>query len=135
MAAGSNVMKLLGVVPNDVVLSVHGTKTKVNIILKNAVIVKNLGPSVLIGEPGKMDNNIVTFPKQKLIQLVDIYGRNIKLPYHSLVGPPVMEYQPFSVKQNIVLYPGETLHIPVPPSMQCNAVSATLRRDYTFNRS
>ena len=62
MAAGSNSMKLLGVIPSDIVLKVQDSKSAVQIILKHAVVVKNLGPNILIGEPGKMDNNIITLP-------------------------------------------------------------------------
>ena len=100
MAAGSNVMKLLGVVSDDVVLQVCDSKTPIRITLKNAVVIKNLGSSVLIGEPGKFDNDIVTYPRQKLIQLNDINDRVIKLPYHSRRGSPGQHYQAFQVKTN-----------------------------------
>ena len=63
--------------PNDVELIVYETKIPIKIVLKKAVIVKNLGPNVLIGEPAKMDDNIRTLPKDKLIQLQDIrFGNN-----------------------------------------------------------
>ena len=94
VAAGSNVMKLLGVVPYDIEFNVYESKTPVKIVLKKAVIVKNLGPNILIGEPGKMDNNIITLPKQKLIQLKNIYGKNVQLPYRSHNGTPKQHYQP-----------------------------------------
>jgi len=42
MAAGSNVMSLLGVVPSDIELLVYETKPPVKLILKNAVVVKTL---------------------------------------------------------------------------------------------
>ena len=62
MSAGSNVMKLLGVVPNDIELTVCESSKPIKILLRNAVVVKNLGPNILIGEPGKMDNDIITIP-------------------------------------------------------------------------
>ena len=93
----------------------------VEIVLKNAIVVKNLGPNVLIGEPGKMDNEIVTFPSQKLIQLRTNSGRLIKLPYHSRSGKPLKSHQAFSLKQSEILYPNDVLKIPIPAYMQCNA--------------
>ena len=107
IAAGSHVMKLMGVIPSDVILRVQDSKAEILLVLINAVVVKNFGPNVLIGEPGKLDNNIVTFPKQKLIQIADIQGNYVHLPYHSHRGEPLLPYQPHTVKQNVVLYPQE----------------------------
>ena len=129
MAAGSNLMKILGVVSNDVVLDVYDTKSQVKITLKNAVVVKNLGSDILIGEPAKYDNNIVTFPREKLIQLQDVHHQVIKLPYHSRRGHPGLHYQSYRVKTPTTLYPGQELKILIPPSMQCKKINVTFRRD------
>ena len=133
MSAGSNMMKLLGVVPTDVVLDVCDTSTPAKITLKNAVVVKNLGSSILIGEPAKFDNDIITYPRQKLIQLSDVNGQKVKLPYHSRRGAPGIHYQAFKVKANTTLLPNQELIIPIPPSMQCNKVSVTFRRDFPIS--
>ena len=133
MGAGSNVMKILGVVIGDVHLYVCDSKTPVKIILKDVIVVKNLGSSVLVGEPGKCDNNIITFPRQKLIQLTDIHSGVVKLPYHSRRGPPPQHYQAQQMKNRTTLYPGQQIEIPVPPSMQCNAVSVTMRRGFEIS--
>ena len=128
MSAGSNVMRLLGVVPSDIELLVYESKTPIKIILKNAVVVKNLGPKILIGEPAKMDNHIRTLPKQKLIQLVDVSGKWVQLPYRSHRGTPAQKYQAYAVKTDTILYPAESMQIPIQPSMQCSAVSVTMRK-------
>ena len=133
MAAGSNIMKLLGVVPNDILLQVCDSSSPITIRIKNAVVVKNLGSNVLIGEPGKFDNNIITYPRQKLIQLTDNHGRVVKLPYHSRRGAPGQHYKAYQVKTNTTLYPNQHLKIPVPPSMQCSNVNVTLRRDFVVS--
>ena len=109
MSAGSNIMKLLGVVPDDITLNVYDSNIPVKIVLRNAVVVKNLGPHVLIGEPGKMDNDIITIPRKKLIQLKNVHGKTIQLPYRSRQGSPLQQYQAFVVKQNTTLYPGDEL--------------------------
>ena len=132
MSAGSNVMRLLGVVPSDIELLVYESKTPIKIILKNAVVVKNLGPKILIGEPAKMDNDIRTLPKQKLIQLVDVSGKWVQLPYRSHRGTPAQKYQAYAVKTDTILYPADSMQIPIQPSMQCSAVSVTMRKPYNF---
>ena len=89
-----------------------------------------MGPNVLIGEPAKMDNNIRTLPKEKLVVLETIYGGTVQLPYQSHCGPPKLNYQAFVVKHNTTLYPGEEIKIPIQPSMQCDAISITPRKNY-----
>ena len=133
VAAGSHTMKILGVVIGDVQLYVCDSKTPVKIKLKDVIVVKNLGSNVLIGEPGKVDNDVITFPRQKLIQLTDIHGGVIKLPYHSRRGPPPQHYQAHQLKNRTTLYPGQEIDIPIPPSMQCNAVNITMRRDFSIS--
>ena len=133
MSAGSNPMKLLGVVPYNIKLKVQNTNSDIEIVLKRAVVIKNLGPNVLIGEPGKVDNDIITFPKQRLIQLTDVSGRKIKIPYHSHTGKPSLNHHPYSVKRTTIIYPQEIFHIPIPPSMQCNAINVTMRRGFSLD--
>ena len=133
LAAGSNVMTLLGVVQDDINLNVCDAIAPVIIKLKHAVVVKNLGSSILIGEPGKYDNNIVTFPRQKLIQLLDVNNCIVKLPYKSRRGSPGLNYQSFQVKCHTTLYPEEEIDIPIPPSMQCKKVNVTMRRDFAIS--
>ena len=132
MAAGSNVMKLLGVVVDDIQVNVFNTSPPVILTLKNAVVIKNLGSNILIGEPGKMDNDIVTFPREKLIKLININGEAVKIPYHSRKGQPAQNYKACQVKSQTTLYPGDQINIPIPPSMQCNKINVTLRRDFSF---
>ena len=80
-----------------------------------------------------MDNNIITRAKQKLIQLADVYGRSVRLPYQFRRGSPLSTYQAYTVMNDTVIYPQENLLVQVPPSMQCNAVNITLRKEFSFS--
>ena len=53
--------------------------------LGKVIIVKNLGVSLLVGEPGKNDNAIITIP-QEAILTKDVAGKLVTLPYHALKG-------------------------------------------------
>ena len=130
VAAGSNVMQLLGVIPYDIKLRVCDAKDPTDIILKSAVVVKNLGPNILIGEPGKMDNDVMTIPKRKLIQLRTNNNRSIQLPYRAHAGRPLLDYVACSSKDKEILYPNDDLIVPIPSSMQCRAVGVTMRREF-----
>ena len=46
------------------------------------VVVTNLGVDLLVGEPGKLDNKIVTISHHKIIETVDANGEAVKLPYY-----------------------------------------------------
>ena len=59
MAAGLHPITILGVVTQALVFTVVAGSSKANIVLRDTVIVKNLGQPLLIGEPGKKDNNII----------------------------------------------------------------------------
>ena len=78
-AAGSTDMQLAGQTEDDVCLVVQGTKEPLSWDLQKMVVVKNLGVNILIGEPGKADNKIVTIPHHKIIQVGG--SKKIILPY------------------------------------------------------
>ena len=80
-AAGSTTMKLAGQTFEDTVLSVQGSEFPIKWDLGKVVIVTNLGVDVLVGEPGKADNKIVTIPHRKLIETVDSIANVVKIPY------------------------------------------------------
>ena len=83
----------------------------------------------MVADPCK---DSATFSKQKLIQLTTKEGRSIKLPYHSHCGTPLKDYQAYSVTEDVTLYPLETLNIPIPAAMQCDAVVMSLRKNFKF---
>ena len=88
MAAGSFPLQLLGVLTVPLVLSLVDTSSPIKVVLHDVVIVKNLGQKILIGEPGKEDNGIVTNPMEKLISFHQ-HGEKVSLPYFSRKGEPL----------------------------------------------
>ena len=80
-AAGLTTMKLAGQTKENVIMAVQGTTKPVVWNLGNMVVVRNLGTNILIGEPGKKDNKIVTIPHHKVIELLCDAGNKIRLPY------------------------------------------------------
>ena len=82
-AAGSTAMNLSGETVNNISISISGSKTPIMMMLGKMVIVRNLGVDVLIGEPGKVDNEIITVPHKRIIEVSDVNKNRIKLPYSS----------------------------------------------------
>ena len=111
--AGSTKMTLMGETVSNVRLQVCSKKHDIKWDLGKAIIVKNLNVPILIGEPGKKDNMIVTIP-QEAILTKDVSGKLTSLPYHAPRGHPSGFTKTFliSVPKNTVLYPSETVNIP-----------------------
>ena len=79
-SADSTCMKIMGQTVQDLVVSPLHT----NIVLWDlgkCVVVKNLSVDMLIGEPGKLDNEIITLPHLKKIKTKDINGKAIFINY------------------------------------------------------
>ena len=67
LAAGSSRMKLVGQTTEDIKLYPQGVDNTFCWNLGKTVIVNNLGTDSLVGEPGKVDNNIAFFPPKLTI--------------------------------------------------------------------
>ena len=112
VGAGSNRMKLMGETDHDIIVEVLPAKHQIHWSLGKCVVVLNLGCSILIGEPGKCINNILTDPVSKKITTVNIHGTSISLPYNK----PNISNRSFicRVQETTVLYPNNDLTVPVP---------------------
>ena len=73
-------MVLLGVITQAVVFVVLDASSQSTITLRDLVVVKNLGQDLLIGEPGKKDNDIITMVKDNLKGKIINNLNNISFP-------------------------------------------------------
>ena len=80
-AAGSSTISLAGQTSQDLLLKVQGADTLVTWNLRKAVVVKNLGVDILVGEPGKRDNFILTLPNEKKLETKDNCKNKVKIKY------------------------------------------------------
>ena len=110
-AAGSTVMKLSGQTNKDITIKHKGKPIMWK--LGRLVVVKNLGVDLLVGEPAKSDNEIVTFPHQRLIEMWNSAGKRVKLPYFSKVKSPTSIFQ-CKAPSNETIYPSAKLRIKLP---------------------
>ena len=70
-AAGSTNMKLSGQTTEDVMIKIKYEGPPIILKLGRMVVVKNLGVSILIGEPAKVDNKIVTIPHLRQVEVTN----------------------------------------------------------------
>ena len=80
-------MSIVGQSKFPLKVAVKGTKVPVTIDLGQCVVISNLGCPVLIGQPAKIANEIVTFPHKSKIELRDIHGVKHTVSYP--LPPPI----------------------------------------------
>ena len=107
-AADSSRLRLVGQLKKPLLLVAepHGTPIR----LKHVVVVENLNASLLIGEPGKRDNDIITYSAKKEISIPFKQERHV-FPYHQGPGPAPKVAR---VSSSSVTYPGENFFWKVP---------------------
>ena len=81
IAAGSTSMQLAGQTTEDISINIKHTGKPIKWRLGKLVVVKNLWVDILVGEPAKVDNEIVTIPHERLVEMGNIAGKRLKLPY------------------------------------------------------
>ena len=115
MAAGSNSMKLGGQTLQDIKLEVQGARSPITWDLGKMVVVSNLGVDLLVGEPGKVDNRIITIPHKRIIEVKDVNDKTIRLPYSPKVSTSACYFTPCRATKSETIYPGSctTYHLPM----------------------
>ena len=80
-AAGNLSMTVTGQTLKNVIVTIPKDETMIKWDLSKCVVVDNLGVDVLIGEPGKIDNEIITKSTHKIIETKDVGGELVTIPY------------------------------------------------------
>ena len=80
-SAGSTAMKVIGQTRDNVLLQIPYESSDVLWDLGKCVIIENLGVDILIGEPGKIDNEIITKSHLKIMETKDSNGKVVDVPY------------------------------------------------------
>ena len=113
-------------------VTVKGTRVPVTIDLGQCVIISNLGCPVLIGQPAKIANEIVTYPHKSKIELKDIHGAKHTVSYP--LPPPVDTVIAETLKscQFQIVYPDEKISFTLPPKFSnCKNVLFSPRPSFT----
>ena len=76
-AAGNTTMMVTGQTRDNIVLNIPSQESLIKWDLAKCVVVENLGVDILIGEPGKVDNEIVTKSNLRKVETRDINGKTI----------------------------------------------------------
>ena len=99
---------------SNVIANVLNLRVPATLNFGHCLIVKNLGTTILIGQPTKVDHNIITNPRLNQIQFHDIHNvpHTIKYP----LSPPKEYFESHVCRydQTKILYPGDELEYQLP---------------------
>lgn len=124
-AANKTPMRVTGQTENDLIVKFNAKAGNVKINLGKVVTVAGLGTTILVGEPGKRDNKIITIPHQKRIEFVQ-GEHTISIPYHR-TRKGKSDYKLARVKEKTTLYPGESIKIGLDEEMTDRELAVTPR--------
>ena len=113
-AAGNTAMMVSGQTQNNVVLEIPNRDSLVTWDLSRCIIVDNLGVDILIGEPGKIDNKIVTNSQVKHVETEDVNGNAVCIPYFKRKDEKRFLCR---ATKSETLLPGEDIHLNLPPHL------------------
>ena len=107
-------MMVSGQTQNNVVLEIPNRDSLVTWDLSRCIIVDNLGVDILIGEPGKIDNKIVTNSQVKHVETEDVNGNAVCIPYFKRKDEKRFLCR---ATKSETLLPGEDIHLNLPPHL------------------
>ena len=67
VGANKSSLNIIGVVNKDVIAKVIGTKSLSYNRIASLIVVQNLGTDVLLGQPKKIDNEMITYPHKSIL--------------------------------------------------------------------
>ena len=130
-AAGCNNIDIIGQTEKDLKIRSKFDGKEIELNLGRAIVVQNLGTELLLGEPGKKDNNIITIARDKIITIT-IEGETFSTPYIS-ADVKTKAYHVCRVNESEIVYPGEELKWKPPEQwLQYRALSVSPRLEDKF---
>ena len=113
VSAGSHSMKLMGQTDDPIIIQLEHNNNKIEWNLGHCIVVMNLGCPILIGEPGKSYNTILTDPVKRKITTLDVNKCPVSLPYINK-----KQFYPNDficrINKNETVYSGEEVELDVP---------------------
>ena len=125
LGANKTPLVVVGITRYDVIAQVIGTSSSsCKIKIAKLIIIKDLGVDILLGQPAKIDNCIVTIPHKSLILFKSIDNADQKVSYPLRNNKELKLHAVMRVKNSVTIFPGEqyTHHLPNQFMMQKKAL-------------
>ena len=108
-SADNKSMSIVGQTKYPLQVLVKGTRVPLKINLGQCVVISNLGCPILIGQPAKIANEIVTYPHKFKIEMKDVHGDKHSLSYPLPPPPETVISETLKNVAPIVIYPDESI--------------------------
>ena len=119
VGAGNSAIDVVGETKYDIVAEVIGTRVPVSINIGKMVVVKDLGADALLGQPGKIDNQIICIPHTSNIQFLGTDNKKHNVSYPLRNDEEISLNDVVKVSCSQTLYPGDSLKYKL-PNQFCN---------------
>ena len=126
-AAGNNNLNIIGETEHDVVVDTRFGSKKVSINLGRITIIPDLGSDLILGEPGKVRNNISTNPANKTISC-NREGHVMTKPYFD---PQNSSPSICRIQEHTTIFPDDEVQLPVPENLQHSTVTIVPRKEFS----
>ena len=116
VGAGQSAIDVVGVTKYSIIAEVIGVNAPIpiNINLGKMVVIKDLGADALVGQPGKVDNQIICVPHTSNILFRGHDGNNYKVSYPLRNDKNIDLHDVVKVSCSQTLYPGDALVYKLP---------------------
>ena len=130
-SADNKAMSIVGQSKYPLHVQVKGSKNPLTINLGKVVVIHNLGCPVLIGQPAKITNQIVTIPHKSKVELKDVHGLHHSISYPLPPPPDMFVYETLKNSSYKVLHPDDKLVFCLSNQFStCKMVSFTPRPNF-----
>ena len=114
LGANKTPMTVVGVARYDIWATVIGPSNPCNLIVSKMIIIKDLGVDILLGQPAKIDNCIITIPHKSQIKFKAEDGIEYMVSYPLRKYDKIKLHAVMRVKTSATLLPGEKYSYQLP---------------------
>ena len=114
IGANKTPMTVMGMTKYDIYAHILGTNSPCSIKIAKMIIIKDLGVDVLLGQPAKVDNCIVTIPHKSSIEFKSIDGVDHKVTYPLRNIMDMKLHDVMKVGASTTIFPGEKFSYKLP---------------------
>ena len=114
VGANKSPMSVIGITKYDVYATVIGTSNPCKIVISRLIVIKDLGADVLLGQPTKVDNCVITIPHKSQIQFKCTEGKEYKVSYPIRDHDFIKLHDVLKITDATTLYPGDQYSYKLP---------------------
>ena len=114
IGANKSPLNVAGITKYDIKAAVIGTNTPSNILISKMIVIHDLGTDILLGQPAKIDNCIITVPHKSHVKFLCTEGKEHKVSYPVRYNDEIKLHEVMKVKEALTIYPDQVFVYQLP---------------------